>query len=382
MAAAAIGAAGSVYSADKNANTAKQTTTQSPQLTAAENTALSQGQQIAGRGYTPYSGTVVAPMSANERTASSLAQTGGTKAQSFLDQAGTELSGIKDYSGENLKPYIDPYVSSVLTPELEQENLRYEGARSALLNSKAGAFGGDRSALDTTGMERVHGKQIASDVGNVYSAAFTNAQHAFFQDQEKKIATADALAKVGGDMSKLNTQQIQDLMATGGLERVLQQGQLDFNYKQFLENRDWSVENLQPLLNSIAASKGGNMTTTTTGPQSGIAGEAIGAAATIAGAYFTGGKSITETSSPEPSFNTADTPSEVAATTPSDPRLKFDRQLIGFLKSGLPWWRFRYLSSPYEVREGVMADEARLVFPEAVRADSEGFLRVDYARIH
>ena len=58
-------------------------------------------------------------------------------------------------------------------------------------------------------------------------------------------------------------------MATGGLQRVLDQGQLDFNYQQFLENRDWSVTNLQPLLNAIAAAKGANMTTTTTGPQLG-----------------------------------------------------------------------------------------------------------------
>src|SRR5256885_1036906 len=291
LGAAALGAGATVYAADKNANTMKSSMSQSPELTGATNSALAQGEQIAQRTYTPYEAQRYAGLSPNEQVASGLAQTGGTKAQSFLDKAGNELSGIKDYSSENLRPYIDPYVSSVLTPELEQENIRYEGARSALANSKAGAFGGDRSALEATGMERTHGKQIAADVGNVYSAAYTNAQHAFFQDQDKKINAANALDKVGGDVSRLNTQQIQDLMATGGLERALSQAQLDFNYQQFIENRDWSTTNLTPLLNSIAAAKGAQMTTTTTGPQSGIAGEAIGAAATIAGAYFTGRKS-------------------------------------------------------------------------------------------
>jgi len=401
LGAAALGAGATVYAADKNANTMKSSMSQSPELTGATNSALAQGEQIAQRTYTPYEAQRYAGLSPNEQVASGLAQTGGTKAQSFLDKAGNELSGIKDYSSENLRPYIDPYVSSVLTPELEQENIRYEGARSALANSKAGAFGGDRSALEATGMERTHGKQIAADVGNVYSAAYTNAQHAFFQDQDKKINAANALDKVGGDVSRLNTQQIQDLMATGGLERALSQAQLDFNYQQFIENRDWSTTNLTPLLNSIAAAKGAQMTTTTTGPQSGIAGEAIGAAATIAGAYFTGGKST----SPDQqtlrenwgSGNYGGTPQAVdpgSLSTPydpstiapgdysSDPRLKFDREIIGMLRSGLPWWRFRYLSSPHQVREGVMADEVRLVFPEAVRPDEHGFLRVDYARIH
>lgn len=291
VAAAGVAAAGSVYAANKNANTITQSQQQNPQVQQATDTALSQAESIAGRPYTPYTGSVVAPLSQNEQTASGLAQTGGTQAQSYLTSAGQELSGIKDYSTSNLQPYMDPYVANVLQPELAQENINYQGQRSALENSKAGAFGGDRSALDAQSLNYVHSQTIASDVGNAYSAAFTNAQTAFFNDQNKKIQTANALATVGGDVSKLNTQQIQDLMATGGIERMLQQSQLDFDYSQFLQNRDWSVTNLQPLLNAIGTAKGVSQTSTTTGPQSGIAGEAIGAAATIAGMYFTGNSS-------------------------------------------------------------------------------------------
>lgn len=303
VAAAAVGAAGSIYASNKNANTTTQNQQQAPQLQAATNTALQQGTAISQRPYTPYTGSVVAPLSTNEQTASGLAQTGGTQAQSYLTSAGQELSGIKDYNTSNLQSYMNPYVSSVLTPELTQENINYNAQQSALANSKAGAFGGDRSALAAEGLNYVHSQTIASDVGNAYSQAYTNAQTAFFNDQQKTINTANALANVGNDVSKLNTQQIQDLMATGGIERALQQSQLDFNYQQFLENRDWSVNNLQPLLNSIAAAKGANMTTTTTGPQSGIAGQAIGAAATIAGMYFTGGKSTSSSNNPQnPSY--------------------------------------------------------------------------------
>jgi hypothetical protein len=87
------------------------------------------------------------------------------------------------------------------------------------------------------------------------------------------------------------------------------------------------VNNLQPLLNSIATAKGVTQNVTTTGPSSGIAGEAIGAAATIAGAYFTGNKSTTPSTNQGSaagnaaeaapgSFNQPDTAAEVAATTP------------------------------------------------------------------
>lgn len=293
VAAAAVGAAGSIYSADKNANRTVQQSTQSPALTQATDTALTQGTALSQRPYTPYNATRVAPMSTNETIASGLAQTGGTEAKSYLTSAGQELSGIKDYTGTNLQSYMDPYVAATLTPQLKEANIQYQQENASLLNSKAGAFGGDRSALTAGQNTYNYMETTGRAIGDAYSKAYTNAQTAFFQDQNKKIQTANALATVGNDISKLNTQQIQDLMATGGLSRVLQQAQLDFDYNQFIEARDWGVNNMQPLLNSIAAAKGANMTTTVTGPASGIAGEAIGAAATIAGAYFTGGKSVT-----------------------------------------------------------------------------------------
>jgi len=292
VAAAGVAAAGSIYSANKNANTVSQASQQSPAVQNATDQALTQGEAIANQPFTPYTGQVVAPLTANQQMASGLAQTGGTQAQSYLTSAGQELSGIKQYNDADLKSYMDPYVSSVLTPQLNEANIQYQQANAALLNSKAGAFGGDRSAL-TAGQNTYNYQQTtAADIGNAYSNAYTNAQTAFFNDQNKQIQTANALANVGGDVSKLNTQQIQDLMATGGLQQAVQQGQLDFNLQQFLTARGWSTQQLQPLLNSIAAAKGVAQTSTTTGPQSGIAGEAIGAAATIAGAYFTGGQSI------------------------------------------------------------------------------------------
>jgi hypothetical protein len=105
---------------------------------------------------------------------------------------------------------------------------------------------------------------------------------------------AKGLQSVSGDISQLNQQQYQDLMSSGGLDRALGQKQLDFNLSQFLEQRDWSVNNLSPLLSAIDASKGTQRNTSTySGPNSGV-GQAIGAAATVAGAYFTGGKSTDE----------------------------------------------------------------------------------------
>jgi hypothetical protein len=64
---------------------------------------------------------------------------------------------------------------------------------------------------------------------------------------------------------------------------------------------------------------------------------------------------------------------------PSDVRLKTDIERIGALPSGLPVYAYDYIwGGPRQV--GVMAHEARELFPDAV-AEFGGFLAVDYSRI-
>lgn len=393
---AAIGAVGALGAAAINkkgqSSTGGSSSSDSPETIAATNTALSKATDISNRGYTPYTGQVVQGLSDQEKQGQSLIDpnsTANTKASSLLDQAAGDINGIKQYNTENLKSYMDPYVSSVLTPQLEQENIDYNAQKSALANNKAGAFGGDRAALAQSGLDYAHKQTIAGDVGNAYSKAYTNAQQAFFQDASKQMNAAKGLQSVSGDVSKLNEQQYQDLMSSGGLTRALGQKQLDFNLSQFLEQRDWSVNNLSPLLSAIDASKGTQRTTNTySGPNSGV-GQAIGAAATIAGAYFTGGKSTggdqNNGGTPDTTQNdynlyssTGNSPEDMA----SDVRLKTDIVQIGHLPSGLPLYEFRYLWDPDTVHVGVLAHEAAWIFPQAVREGVDGYLRVRYDRIH
>lgn len=292
----AVTAAGTAYSASQK-NTSSQTVQESPATQQATGMALSQAESIAQRGYTPYTGQTVASETPNQVQGTSQAASGYAPAQSALTSAasGIEKSAGTQYNSSNLNQYMDPYVQSVLNPTLNQENINYNQQRSALLNSKAGAFGGDRSALEEGQLEYQHGQNVAKDTADVYSNAYTNAQNAFFADQSRQVQAANALAQVGGDIGKLNTDQVQTLMSTGSVGQVLQQAQLNFNYQQFLENRDWSVTNLQPLLAAIDASKGVSRTGTSTPAPGSAIGEALGAAGAVAGAYFTGGQSLSKT---------------------------------------------------------------------------------------
>lgn len=301
VAAAAVGAAGT-YLGAKEGN--KQSQSEPEWLQRSEKNALGKAEDISNRAYVPYKGRRVAELSGNEATASNLARFGNDESRDLIRRGASQLEGIKDYSAENLQPYQNPYTEAVLKPQLRELNRNYGQQRSRLLNSKAGAFGGDRAALEESALERGHRESIADVTGKTMSDSFLNAQQAFFADNNRRIAASDAFARAGGNLADLNKSQIQDLMATGGLTRMLEQAQLDTKFSDFLEKRDWDINNLDPLLKAITASKGGNITTERN-DGAGAWGQALGAAATIAGAYFTGGFGKKGVSTPSTTAGTA-----------------------------------------------------------------------------
>jgi hypothetical protein len=64
----------------------------------------------------------------------------------------------------------------------------------------------------------------------------------------------------------------------------------------------------------------------------------------------------------------------------SDARLKRDIAVVGRLDNGIGLYRFRYLWSDAEY-VGVLAQEVAKVRPDALLRGTDGYLRVDYARL-
>lgn len=66
----------------------------------------------------------------------------------------------------------------------------------------------------------------------------------------------------------------------------------------------------------------------------------------------------------------------------SDRRLKTDIHKVGEYPSGLPIYSFRFKAHPEQLCRGVMADEALVLFPDAITEDAQGFMMVDYRKLH
>lgn len=283
---AALAAGATYYGSKESAKDQSRNTQEPAWLQEAQQFATNRGKEIADRPYQRFGGQRVAGLSRGEQRASELAQFGSEESKGYYKQAGEKISALRSFDEADLNPYMNPYTDAVLQPQLREANRAYESERTRLLNSKAGAWGGDRVAFESSELGRRHGELITDITAKAHSDAFDRATQLWSQDQDRQLRTADALRAVGGDVSRLNTQQIQDLMMTGGLDRLLKQAELDFDYQQFIENRDWSVANLQPLLQAIAASKGGNVTTTQSDGGAGAFGQALGAGISVLGMFY------------------------------------------------------------------------------------------------
>lgn len=287
--AGAVGAAagkGATMAANKISADSAQPTASSLSKKKATSLLLGRAGEIANRPYTEYEGDRVAGLTNNELKASELARQGNPDARRLLDKSESAIDdSTQEFNKDNLERYLSPYRDSGIA----NENEEFDRQNASLLNSKAGAFGGDRAAFATSELNRQH----MGALSDINAKAYDQATNAFFNDAQRMQNAATAYENVAGDVSQLNRQQIQDLMATGGLERVLNQADLDFDYQQFTENRDWDITNLEPLLRALGTTgqPGAN-------PKGDNTAAALGAAATIAGAYFSSGTGSTTSAPP------------------------------------------------------------------------------------
>ncbi len=250
-------------------------------------------QGIATRPYEGYGGERIAGMSEAERMALDRAQTMGQDYQGDLTRA-RELTeqGASSFVDADIDAYMNPYISGALDPaarEIREEMARQQG----LIGGQAGmvgAFGGARHGIVESESTRGGTEAISDLYGRGYATAFESARDQFNRDRDAFARGAEQFRATGAQGQQQLTQDIQNLLTTGGLQRQLEQAGLDFDYGQFIEARDWDVGNLDTLLRTLSTVPHGE--TITQKQKKSTFSTILGAAATVAGAYFTGGASL------------------------------------------------------------------------------------------
>lgn len=259
--------------------------------------AVERARAIADRPYENYDGRRIAALTPNEEMGISMARENigawGGDFASAREALGRSAGSISDEGA--LQGYMNPYMEEVLNPQLRRRNRAFEAerARRRATAGMRGAFGG-RSDIYDAEMARAHEEGLDDLYGTAYGQAFDRATSLYEAERGRDLQRAGAYAQLGTSEQQMRRGALRDLMQTGLTERTREQADLDFQYLEHLEERDWDINNLSTLVSTLQAvphgytQTGEQTTTQSQSPMQAIAG--IGAL--TAGAIMTGGASL------------------------------------------------------------------------------------------
>ena len=247
--------------------------------------------RIAGQQYQQYGGERVAGLSENEQMGMEMARDTAGSAQPYYDQArGLAERGSQQFSEADMSQYMNPYIKGALDPAARE--IRDQSALEKMsLDQRASsmdAFGGSRAALMRQGNQEKTLQSISDLYGKGYAQAYESAVGIWGDERTRDLQAAGRIQDLGTSVSAANRTDISTLMATGATDRNIQQSMRDFDYQQFVEERDWDFRSLGALIASLEGTKGSYSTTQTTTEKSsgGELGQAIGLAATLIGTFY------------------------------------------------------------------------------------------------
>lgn len=235
-------------------------------------------------------------MGDNERRAASLAaQSVGAYQPDMMKARGALEAGSTRFTDADIQSYMNPYIKGALDPVAREARL--EGARRrneiAGQASSMDAWSGSRSALMLAEQDRNTQQQVSDIYGKGYASAFESGAQRWADDMNRQVQIGGEYMKLAGLGSDLATADFSRLMESGEVQRYVDQLKKDFDYQQFVEKRDWSGKNAAYLTDVLRGLKGSYSEKTKTSSSGGSPlGQVLGAAATIAGAYFTGGATL------------------------------------------------------------------------------------------
>lgn len=272
---AAIAVVGGAVAANNRPKGHSQTTEQMPAwYDDAAQSAGTRAGDIMNRQYSEYHGNRIAGLGANEQSAYSAAGSLGDKTSPFMSRL---QSG---FTPGALDKYTNPYTDSVLGARKQAIGEEYGRQSSALANNQAAtdAFRTGRSDLARSRLDSNRIRALDEATNQTKSDAWDKALGAYNQQNQSDIGALGATTN-----SELG--RIGALSQTGATERGNRQANNDFNYGQFLERRDWDVNNLGPMLQFLQSTKTGGTSTSTSSQGSNIGGM-LGSAAALAGQYM------------------------------------------------------------------------------------------------
>ena len=227
-----------------------------------------------GRGYDPYTGQMIAPLTGDEQQAmAGISGLVGTT-KPFIEEAlATYRTGAEKFTPETAQEYMSPYQRAVTDIEKREAQTAFERtARPAFEKRAVDAGGmsglGTRAGVEAAEMQRGQSQLLADIEAKGLQSAFQNAQAQFAQQKARERQMAGDIGRTGPALFQAGLAEQGALQTVGQQKRELAQSALDEAYGKFLEERAFPQQTLADYSGMVYGNPLSAMptqTTTTTG---------------------------------------------------------------------------------------------------------------------
>lgn len=252
------------------------------------------GRGIGRQAFRAYEGDRVAGLSENEQLGMQMAREKMGAADPYFQEAAQfGRRGTQSWTDADQSRYINPYIKGALDPAARE--IREEGARGAMqLDTRASsmdAFGGSRAALMRSENREATLEGISDLYKEGYARAWDRGAEIFGMERARDMEAAGRFAQLGGQVQDAAQTDISTLMTTGATDRSVQQAMKDFDWQQFVEERDWGFRQLMGVISALEGTKGSYTTVQTTKEEvkKDHTAEIVGAIATMVAAGMSSG---------------------------------------------------------------------------------------------
>ena len=212
------------------------------------------------RGYDPYTGQTIAPLTAEEQQAmTGISGLTGTTQPLIQEALDTYRKGGDEFTAETAEKFMSPYQQAVTDIQLREAQRKFEGDTLPRLEAQAVGAGamsglGSRAGVEMAEAQRSQNQLLADIQARGSQAAFQDARQAFETQQGRERQMAGDIGRTAPALFQAGLAEAGALQTVGQQKRQIGQLALDETYKRYLDEQNFPKQQLSDYSSTIYGS--------------------------------------------------------------------------------------------------------------------------------
>lgn len=209
---------------------------------------LQQGNSLASQPYANYPGQTIANLTPDQLQAQQMTEQNANAANPLLQQSQNLYNTAgAGFNQDTFNQYQNPYQNQVIGALTNASNTNFQQNVMPQLNSQfigSGTYGGSRNAQILSQAADQNQQNLNNQIASTESTDYQNALNAYQTGTNQKIASAQGLGTLAGQVNNSNLQNESALNAIGQQEQNENQSSLNAAYQNFQQQQLYPYQQL------------------------------------------------------------------------------------------------------------------------------------------